>query len=156
MRRGKLVPQGSNSQERERAKPTLKLLICCCSWLSIFSHWCQLGYDSNILASLHRLATTVNISSSSPHGGIFSDVLFLICGNFSPPSQTDWKWKLRKSIQGRLSKNFWKGSIEISEVELLENSKEELHGWVGSLGPSSGPGILKHQGRSPWEGKETE
>ena len=42
-----------------------------------------------------------------------------------------------------------KGSIEISEVELLENSKEELHGWVGSLGPSSGPGILKHQGRSP-------
>ena len=37
-----------------------------------------------------------------------------------------------------------KGSIEISEVELVENCKEELHGWVASLGPSSGPGILKH------------
>ena len=37
-----------------------------------------------------------------------------------------------------------KGSIEISEVELVENSKEELHGWMASLGLSSGPGILKH------------
>ena len=83
----------------------------------------------------HMFSKTPFISHNQKEG--FAAFLFpFVFSSEFPPT-----YRLRMICSEKVTS---KSSIEISEVELVENSQKELHGWMASLGLSSGPGILKH------------